>query len=560
MNEPTGNGQGAGVTQGRATLKRSGRRAGPGPAAGGGVEGERLPPHAPEAEAALLGSILAGTPEQAAEALNLCEERGVRTEWFYDLRHQVIAWAMFDAHRRGQAVNGVLLYQWLADSGRLADAGGAEYVMATLETRAVAPSAVESFLGVLEDKWRQRQLLRVAAQISRNIQAAEDKVDVGRVLNEAHAGLAAVEESGPAREQAVKPLLLAVTNELEQYHRGQAQIRGLTTGLRYLDKLLCGIGGKDNNFVVLAGRPGTGKTALALDIALHAALDYEWWEESQTAAPGEAGPALARKSKRRGVPVGIFSLEMTAEALVKRMLFSRARADMQRWRTGMAYAEDMPPLVRATEEIGRSQIWIDDQGRLTIDELKARARRWNRQFGIRLFVVDYVQLLTTASRRFRDDRVQELAEISGELQKLGKELETPVVVLAQMNRDYEKDPNRKPRLSDLKDCGAIEQDADVVGFLYEPKNADEEEDYVRAMDATYGQDWSRRPSRINLLLAKSRNGPTGDCKLLFQKSCGHFYDFGQWMEEHGFKERAKGEKATGTSRGELPSNEELGIE
>ena len=522
--------------------------------AGGAPAEDRLPPHAEEAEAALLGSILAGTPEQAAEALNLCEERQWQAEWFYDLRHQVIAWAMMDAHRRGVAVSGVVLYQWLADSGRLADAGGAEYVMTKLEERGVAPSAVVSLLDVVQDKWRQRQLLKVGAQISRSIYAAEERVDTQAVLAEAHAALSAVEESGGRRDRGIKALLAAVTLELEDYHRGQAQVRGLTTGLRYLDKLLCGIGGKDNNFVVLAGRPGTGKTALALDVALHAALDYEWWEE---AGEEEGG----KRKKHRGVPVGIFSLEMTAEALVKRMLFARAKADAQRWRTGMAYAEDFPPLIRATEELGKAAIWIDDQGRLTIDELKARARRWHRQQGIGLFVVDYVQLLTTASRRFREDRVQELAEISGELQKLGKELGVPILVLAQMNRDFEKEPNRRPRLSDLKDCGAIEQDADIVAFLYEPRKADEEEEYVHAMDATFGQDWSRRPSRINLLVAKNRNGPTGDCKLLFQKSCTHFYDYGQWLEEHGFRQAAKGEKAPRSeSQEELPSNEELGIE
>ena len=212
-------------------------------------------------------------------------------------------------------------------------------------------------------------------------------------------------------------------------------------------------------------------------------------------------------------------------------------------------ADDFPPIIKAMAELREAQgrdnpaILIDDTARCTIDELKARARRLHRQHGIRLFVIDYIQLLKTGGKKFRDDRVQELADISGELQSLGKELQCPFIILAQMNRDYEKEPNREPRMSDLKDCGAIEQDADIIAFLHTPKKADEDEKYLAAMEKVYGKDdWSKYPRPVDLLIAKSRNGPTGPCHMLFQKSSMHFHDRGKWMEDNAGYKAAEGER------------------
>jgi replicative DNA helicase len=262
--------------------------------------------------------------------------------------------------------------------------------------------------------------------------------------------------------------------------------------------------------------------------------------------------------QHRGIPVGIFSLEMSAQSLVHKMLFQRARADLQRWRTGFALESDHPKLVKAAAEIASAKVWIDDTGRCSIGELRAKARRWVRQYGIKLFIVDYIQLMRTDGRRFRDDRVQELAEISGELQNLGKQLGVPFLILAQMNRDYEKEPNRAPRLSDLKDCGAIEQDADLVGFLYYPTKEHEtkKEKYVEAMEAVHGKDWSKYPLRVNLILAKNRFGPTGIVELLFEHHCTHFLDYGRWLKEHGHRAPAMGERK---SAGPMPTTEEMGL-
>jgi replicative DNA helicase len=226
-------------------------------------------------------------------------------------------------------------------------------------------------------------------------------------------------------------------------------------------------------------------------------------------------------------------------------VFQRGRADKQRWRNGFATDADLIPLVKASDDICKAPIYIDDVP-CHVEQLCAKARQMHRQHGIELFIVDYIQLLYS-QRDYKGDRVQELAYISRLLTLTAKALNVPFIVIAQMNRDAEKEPNREPRLSDLKDSGAIEQDADVVAFLYAPKLKEKaEEKYEEQMLAEYpakggGTDWSRAPKRINLLIAKYRNGPTGPCELLFHKSCMHFEDYAKWQKAKGYKAPAAGE-------------------
>jgi replicative DNA helicase len=203
-------------------------------------------------------------------------------------------------------------------------------------------------------------------------------------------------------------------------------------------------------------------------------------------------------------------------------------------------------LTRAAEPLAReNRVVIDDTPRLRIGRLKAQWRRWFRQYGVRLFVLDYLQLMQGDVQRGRPDRVQELAEISAELQALGKELNCPMIILAQMNRDYEKDPNRAPRMSDLKDCGAVEQDADVIGFLYKPRLSEGQEEFFEgAMKSKFGENWRKwdsRPERINALFAKNRFGPCGKVELLLTHSSTRFYDWNVWLKENGLKGAAAGE-------------------
>jgi len=521
-----------------------------------GSTADRLPPYAPEAEQAALSCILGGNPESAASCLNTCEERGVSEAWFYDLRHQVIWWAMADIHKRGLLVESTIVYQWLLDSQRAADAGGLDYLMETANKLGI-PSMLPQFLDTLEEKWLQRRIIQTATGATASVY--EGTIPTTQIIAQVEKEVLALsEDRSGERERPIKELVVERIDELEHYHRGQVQMRGMfTTGLDYTDKLLGGIGGRNGNFFVIAGRPGTGKTTLALQVAAHVAIEAVWWEpemgaDGKLAIAEDGSPKFVRHET---APVGIFSLEMASESLVERMMFMRGGADMQRWRTGFAEKADLAGLVKASSELGKSAMWIDDTGAYVLDQLRARARRMARQYGVKLFVIDYIQLMD-AGRTGKPDRVQELMEISKGIRRLAKELKVPFIVLAQMNRDYEKEPNRDPRLADLKDCGAIEQDADVVGFLHTPRLKDETKAETEDMlTQVYGEDWSKHPQRVNLLVAKNRFGPTGKAEMLFQKSSTRFYCWNAWKVEHGFRQASAGERQP-----VLPSKEELGVE
>jgi replicative DNA helicase len=215
-----------------------------------------------------------------------------------------------------------------------------------------------------------------------------------------------------------------------------------------------------------------------------------------------------------GLPVGVFSLEMTAESLVMRMLCSRARVNLRDVRDGFLDERAFPRLTNAAGQLAKAPLLIDDSSGLSILQLRAKARRMAQQHpdGIKLFVVDYLQLLHSTARRAQENRQQEIADISSGIKSLAKELNVPVIVLSQLNRELEKDKNRKPRLSDLRESGAIEQDADLVGLLYKPSSDDDEAVGPDDQDAT----------PVNLLIAKQRNGPTGDVNLTFLRGFTRF--------------------------------------
>jgi replicative DNA helicase len=239
--------------------------------------------------------------------------------------------------------------------------------------------------------------------------------------------------------------------------------------------------------IVIAARPSVGKTSLAMNIAEHVAIE-------------------------QGLPVGVFSLEMTSESLVLRMLCSRSRVNLRNVREGFLAERDFPKLTGAAGKLAKAPLFIDDSSALSILQLRAKARRMSQQFGIKLFVVDYLQLLHSTARR-AENRQQEIADISNGIKSLAKELNVPVIVLSQLNREIEREKGRPPRLSDLRESGAIEQDADVVGLLYKPKQGSDDED---------GGGPEEDATPVNLLIAKQRNGPTGDVCLTFLKSYTRF--------------------------------------
>jgi replicative DNA helicase len=245
--------------------------------------------------------------------------------------------------------------------------------------------------------------------------------------------------------------------------------------------------------IVIAARPSMGKTSLAMNIAEHVSCDIN-------------------------LPVGVFSLEMTSESLVLRMLCSRSRVNLRAIRDGFLAERDFPKLTSAAGKLANAPLFIDDTPALSILQLRAKARRMWQQYGIKLFVVDYLQLLHSTARR-ADNRQQEIADISNGIKALAKELDVPVIVLSQLNREVEREKGRKPRMADLRESGAIEQDADLIGLLYkaDPENrkkaaTDDDEDDGRQQDSI----------PVNLLIAKQRNGPTGDVNLTFLRSITRF--------------------------------------
>jgi replicative DNA helicase len=294
-----------------------------------------------------------------------------------------------------------------------------------------------------------------------------------------------VVESGVDESQAeIKSLVHKAINTIEDYHSRQGMLTGIGTGFMDLDKMTTGL--HEGEMVVIAARPSMGKTSLAMNIVEHVALEL-------------------------GLPVGVFSLEMTAESLVLRMLCCRARVNLRNAREGFFTERDFPRLTQVAGKLSRSPLCIDDTAGLSILQLRAKARRMHAQHGIKLLVIDYLQLLHSTGRRAQDNRQQEIAEISGGIKALAKELKIPVIVLAQLNRDVEKRPKATPMLSDLRESGAIEQDADLVGLLYKPSSQDDE---------AGGTETEGIP--VNLLIAKQRNGPTGDVNLTFLKSFTRF--------------------------------------
>lgn len=442
---------------------------------------ERLPPHSIEAEQAVLGCCLLN-----GDAVGDCVEE-LRPEAFYDLRHRTIYEALVAMFQKPAPIEYLTVAHWLREHGQLEEVGGHAYLL-TLGDATPAASGVSWWVKIVRENFLLRQLIKVCTEsVARAYECGED---VDRVVDAIERDVLAVNETRTAgQERRVREILAEVIEQIEDYHRGGAQLQGLSTGFEYLDKMLLGLRGAD--LFVVAARPGMGKSSFGMQLVEHLAVD-------------------------KRIACGVFSLEMTALQLTSRLLFQRARGDYQRYRSGFMQNEDLPRLTQANLDIGAAPLYLDDTGGLNVLQIRARARRWHRQYGIRCLLVDYIQLMRPS--RYYQNREQEVAEMSGGLKALAKELDIPIVVLAQLNREIEKSPNRRPQLADLRESGAIEQDADIVGFLYAPKLSAAELKEIEAR----GTDWSDTFRRINLLIAKQRNGPTGDCQLLYRKKSMRF--------------------------------------
>ena len=467
------------VSEGAAAppdLKRPPRRR---PAAAAAGKVDRLPPHSPEAEQGVLGCVLLSPNECLGECI---EKFKHGAEVFYDLRHQTVFSTLVEMFDRRDAIDVITLQQHLKNKQLLEEVGGLAYLSALPDT---VPSAanLSYYLDIVQEKYLLRRMIQTCTEVVGRVYDYEGEVDA--LMDEVERDILRISESRvQSQTTTIKELVKKAITTIEDFHQRQGVLTGVGTGFADLDKMTSGLHGGE--MVVIAARPSMGKTSLAMNIAEHVAIEQR-------------------------LPVGVFSLEMTSESLVLRMLCSRSRVNLRNVREGFLAERDFPKLTGAAGKLANAPRFIDDSSALSILQLRAKARRMSQQYGIKLFVIDYLQLLHSTARR-AENRQQEIADISSGIKSLAKELGVPVVVLSQLNRELEREKNRKPRLSDLRESGAIEQDADVVGLLYKPSSEDEDGGGAPEEDAV----------AVNLLIAKQRNGPTGDVNLTFLKSYTRF--------------------------------------
>ena len=449
---------------------------------------DRLPPHSIEAEQGVLGCVMLNPNENMGTCI---EKFKSGAEVFYDLRHRELYDLIAELYDKKQPIDIFTLSQSLRDRKQLNNVGGLAYLNDLMDK---APSGLNLpyYLEIVREKYVLRKMLHTCSDIVGRVYEEQDNVD--SLLDTVERDVLSIsEERSENEDKSIKTLVRDAISTLESYHKNQGMLTGLSSGFHDLDKMTHGM--HPGEMVVIAARPSMGKTSLAMNIAEHVALE-------------------------QNEPVGVFSLEMSSESLVMRMISSLARINSHDMQEGILTPKDFPRISEAAGRLTKASLHIDDTAGLSILQLSARARRMWQQHDIKLFVIDYLQLLHSTSRRAGENRQQEIAEISSGIKAMAKTLGVPVIVLSQLNRELEKDKNRKPRLSDLRESGSIEQDADLVGLLYKPSGVDEDTDDPES---------EARP--VNLLIAKQRNGPTGDVPLTFLKGYTRFENAAKFNPE-----------------------------
>ena len=433
---------------------------------------DKLPPHAIEAEMALLGSmILDGLV--IGEVVQILKGK----EDFYKPSHAAIYQVLVDLYDKNQPIDAVHLQQMLKDRGELENIGGIKYLVELFESVPSATSAAY-YARLVREKSILRKLIEAAGNVLFEAYTSSDPVD--DLLDRAEQQIFDLTETKSTTDASDLHSLIQETYTRLETHDGRA-ISGLATGFIELDEMLSGL--QSGELLILAARPSMGKTALALNIAEH----------------------IGVTSKQ---PVAIFSLEMSKQQLAQRLLCSRSGVDSQRLRRNMIRADDWAVLQNACGQLSDAPIFIDDTPGLTLLGLRAKARRLAQRHHIQAIFIDYLQLMTAGSRT--DSREQEVSTISRGIKALAREIKVPVVCLSQLNRQTANREGHRPIMSDLRESGSIEQDADVVMMLHR-------EDYYRRKEEGHVDD-----NIAELIIAKQRNGPTGTVKLHFQSATTRF--------------------------------------
>lgn len=473
---------------GPVDFKKTRRRKNAGPDS---LKLDRLPPHSPEAEQGVLGCALLSPNECIGECVEKLKDEGKET--FYDLRHQTIYEELVEMFNTREPVDLITVQQRLKDKQLLEQVGGLGY-LSQLQDAVPSAANLSYYLEIVREKFLLRKMITTCSEVVGRVYDYEGEVDA--LLDEVERDVLKISESrAQSNVLGTKDLVNRAIGTIENYFNRKGILNGIPTGFADLDRMTDGL--HHSEMIVIAARPSMGKTSLAMNMVENMILDHQ-------------------------IPVGVFSLEMSAESLILRMMTSIARVNMRSIREGFMSEADFPKILNAAGRLANAPLFIDDTAGLSILQLRARARRMSQQHGVKFFVIDYLQLLHSTARRSQENRQQEIADISSGIKGLAKELRVPVLVLSQLNRELEKDKSRKPRLSDLRESGSIEQDADVVGLLYKPSTGDDEE-------GPPPEESDGVP--VNLLIAKQRNGPTGDINLTFLKTYTRFETAAKVSEE-----------------------------
>lgn len=441
---------------------------------------DRTPPHSIEAEQAVLGAVFL-----EPEALITASEILV-PEDFYRPAHERIFRVMLDLHERGQPVDLVTVTAELQDRKLLEEIGGVSY-LSDLANAVPTAANVEYYSRVIEEKSLLRRLIKTATEIVAEGYASEEEVET--ILDNAEKRVLEVANRKNAGDfVSIKDILVETYDNIEILHNRKDEITGIPTGFIEFDRMTAGL--QRNDFIIVAARPSVGKTAFALNISQN----------------------VATKTNEN---VAIFSLEMGAQQLVMRMLCAEGNIDSQRLRTGRLTPEDWEKLTMAMGSLANAGIYIDDTPGIRVSEIRAKCRRLKQEKGLGLVVIDYLQLIQ-GSGKSGENRQQEVSEISRSLKALARELEVPVIALSQLSRNVEQRQDKRPIMSDIRESGSIEQDADIVAFLYR-------DDY-------YNKD-SDKKNIIEIIIAKQRNGPTGTVELAFIKEFNKFVNLNRKYSE-----------------------------
>ena len=446
-------------------------------------QSDRIPPHSEEAERGVLGSVLL----DSARVLDLCLQRRLRPESFYIPAHQKLYEAFVEMVTNGQAIDLVTTASRLREKGTLQEIGGTSYLDRLVDGTPTSAHA-EHYIELVFQKHLLRRIIENSREAVDHCYRGEE--DAHTVLDKTEQSFFDLSDDQRSTVVPWSDLIKNAMQEVEQIFQTKRGITGIQTGFADLDRVLQGL--KNSDMIILAARPSMGKTALALNIAENVAL-------------GRGAPDREQRA------VGVFSLEMSSEQLVRRMLCSHAEVESHKLSGGYVSAEIHGLLVQAAAVLSKAPIYLDDTAGLDIVELRARARRMKRKHDIKLIIVDYLQMLSCGQVSKNDGRQREVAAISGGMKAMAKELKVPVLVLSQLSRAPEQREGSVPKLSDLRESGSIEQDADVVWLLRRPCKSDDDE---RREDQTLAI----------LNIAKNRNGPTKEIELNFIADYTRFED------------------------------------